>query len=61
VVSAAFTLSWLAGMQAVASVIGWSLLYVLRALTEEDHLRRVDSEYDAYAAKVRFRFLPGVI
>jgi protein-S-isoprenylcysteine O-methyltransferase Ste14 len=33
---------------------------VLRALTEEDHLRSVDGEYATYAAKVRFRFIPGV-
>ena len=40
--------------------MGWSTLYVLRALTEEDHLRSVDSEYAAYAEKVRYRFIPGV-
>ena len=33
---------------------------LLRALTEEDHLRRVDGEYAASAAKVRYRFIPGV-
>lgn len=44
-----------------ASVVGWSLVYVLRALTEEDHLRQVDGEYDAYCARVRYRFIPGVI
>jgi protein-S-isoprenylcysteine O-methyltransferase Ste14 len=41
-------------------VLGWTLIYVLRALTEEDHLRSVDGEYAAYAAKVRYRFIPGV-
>ena len=35
-------------------------VYVLRALTEEDHLRRVDGEYDAYCRKVRYRFVPGI-
>lgn len=59
-VSAAFAHSTVAGLQAVASVGGWTLLYVLRALTEEDHLRRVDGDYAAYAAKVRWRFIPGL-
>jgi hypothetical protein len=60
-VSAAFAHSTVAGLQALASVAGWTLLYVLRALTEEDHLRRVDGDYAAYAAKVRWRFLPGLL
>jgi hypothetical protein len=59
-VSAAFSQSLFAGVSAVASVIAWTMLYVLRALTEEDHLRRVDGDYAAYAARVRFRFIPGV-
>lgn len=50
-----------AAVQAIASVAGVTLLYVLRALTEEDHLRRVDGEYAAYAAHVRYRFIPRVI
>lgn len=44
----------------VGSAAAWSGVYVLRALTEEDHLRRVDGEYDSYCQKVRYRFLPGV-
>jgi protein-S-isoprenylcysteine O-methyltransferase Ste14 len=48
------------GLLALSSVAGWTLLYVLRALTEEDHLRRVDGEYAAYAERVRYRFLPGL-
>jgi len=60
-VSAAFAQSTFAGASAVASVIGWTMLYVLRALTEEDHLRSVDGDYAAYAARVRHRFIPGVI
>jgi hypothetical protein len=59
-VSAAFARSAFEGVSALASMAGWSLLYVLRALTEEDHLRSVDGEYATYAAKVRFRFIPGV-
>jgi protein-S-isoprenylcysteine O-methyltransferase Ste14 len=59
-VSLAFSQSAGAGLHALGAVVGWSLLYVLRALTEEDHLRRVDGEYAAYAARVRYRFIPGV-
>jgi protein-S-isoprenylcysteine O-methyltransferase Ste14 len=59
-VSIAFGQSLQEGILAVASVAGWSMLYVLRAITEEDHLRSVDGEYAAYAARVRYRFVPGV-
>jgi len=59
-VSASFGQSPLLGIQVLASVAGWTMLYALRALTEEDHLRRVDGEYAAYAAQVRYRFIPGV-
>jgi protein-S-isoprenylcysteine O-methyltransferase Ste14 len=57
----AFGESIFAGVTAVASVIGWSMLYVLRAVTEEDHLRSVDGEYATYAARVRYRFVPGLM
>lgn len=59
-VSVAFAQSALDGTLAVASVVAWSMVYVLRALTEEDHLRGVDGEYAAYAARVRYRFIPGI-
>ena len=45
---------------AAGSAGAWTCLYVLRALTEEDHLRRVDGEYDAYCLKARYRFVPGI-
>jgi protein-S-isoprenylcysteine O-methyltransferase Ste14 len=61
VVSAAFGTSWMQGVQTLAAVAGWSMLYVLRAVTEEDHLRGVDGDYAAYAARVRWRFIPGVV
>jgi protein-S-isoprenylcysteine O-methyltransferase Ste14 len=61
IVSAAFEQSSWDGIQALASVVGWTMLYVLRAVTEEDHLRSVDGEYAAYAAKVRYRFIPGIV
>jgi protein-S-isoprenylcysteine O-methyltransferase Ste14 len=57
----AFAESWLGGVQALASMTGWSMIYLLRALTEEDHLRRVDGDYAAYARHVRWRFIPGVV
>lgn len=60
-VAAAFGQSLFAGLTALATVAGWTLLYVLRAVTEEDHLRSVDGEYAAYAAKVRYRFVPGLV
>jgi protein-S-isoprenylcysteine O-methyltransferase Ste14 len=44
----------------VGVAAAWSAVYVLRALTEEDHLRTVDGEYDAYCRKVTYRFLPGI-
>jgi len=56
----AFHQSISAGLVAIGSVVAWTSLYALRALTEEDHLRKVDGEYAAYAAKVRYRFIPGV-
>jgi hypothetical protein len=33
---------------------------VLRALTEERHLRLLDNGYAQYAEQVRWRFIPGV-
>lgn len=61
----AFTLawqaSWLQGLQVAGAALAWSGLYVLRALTEEDHLRSVDDGYAKYCDTVRFRFVPGLI
>ncbi len=60
----AFLLAWqhsaLEGLLVVGSAAAWSGVYLLRALTEEDHLRKVDGEYVAYCQKVRYRFIPGV-
>lgn len=56
----AFQESFGAGIMIIGSVFAWTSVYALRALTEEDHLRRVDGEYAAYAAKVKYRFIPGV-
>ena len=60
-VTAAFNRSLFGGLLSAGAVVGWTLIYALRALTEEDHLRRVDGAYAEYAAKVRYRFVPGLI
>lgn len=60
-VLAAFDRGLGAGLTAIASVVAWSAIYVMRALTEEAHLRSVDPGYDAYAARVRYRFIPGLV
>ena len=60
VVTAAFDQALFNGLLALGSVFAWTMLYFLRAVTE-DHLRGVDSEYADYAAKVRYRFIPGLI
>ncbi len=46
-------------MAGIGSMAAWSLLYYLRALTEERHLSS-DPEYNAYCRKVTKRFIPGV-
>jgi protein-S-isoprenylcysteine O-methyltransferase Ste14 len=56
-----FEQSWTAGVLALLSMASWSAIYLMRALTEEDHLKRVDGEYAAYMARVRYRFIPGVV
>jgi len=39
--------------------LGWGTIYFLRAITEEQFLRR-DPDYVAYCRKVKYRFIPGV-
>ena len=58
--SVAATQSWGAVFLIVGSSAGWAAIYVLRALTEEDHLRSVDEDYDRYCDVVRYRFIPGI-
>jgi len=41
-------------------LLGFIVIYVLRAWTEERHLSR-DSDYLAYKQSVRWWFIPGVI
>jgi len=38
----------------------WNVIYVLRTMTEERHLK-MDKEYRAYIKKVKYRFIPKVI
>jgi protein-S-isoprenylcysteine O-methyltransferase Ste14 len=44
---------------AVAGVLGWSVIYYLRAVTEERHLG-MDDSYLAYRRQVKYKFIPGV-
>lgn len=37
----------------------WNVIYYLRAITEERHLRR-DPDYLAYCQRVKYKFIPGV-
>lgn len=48
-------------LYALLSLSAWSLIYALRALTEERHLLLADNGYAAYQARVRWRFIPGVV
>jgi len=44
----------------ILALLFWNGVYVLRALTEEKHLSK-DPAYRAYCARVKYRFIPGVI
>jgi protein-S-isoprenylcysteine O-methyltransferase Ste14 len=57
----AFARSWSLGLWILACVILWTMIYVVRALTEERHLLMLDNGYAEYQAKVRYRFIPGLI
>lgn len=43
----------------ICSALMWTLIYVLRAITEERHLLK-DPEYKQYMEKVKYRFIPYV-
>ena len=60
-VIAGFQTSLWSALLILSSVGGWTMIYTLRALTEEDHLRKIDDEYDRYCEKVRYRFIPGIV
>ena len=42
------------------SMMAWTILYVLRAYTEEKHLIK-DIEYRAYMKKIKWQFIPYVV
>jgi len=44
---------------AVLVMVFWTLIYYLRAITEERHLR-ADAEYQQYMRKVSWKFIPGI-
>ena len=47
------------GYIAVLSLIGWSFIYFMRALTEERHLGK-DINYIKYKKKVKYMFIPKI-
>lgn len=47
------------GLIAIISLVSWSFIYFLRALTEERHLAQ-DPDYINYMKKVKYMFIPGV-
>lgn len=57
-ISACYSAFWTAPM--LLGMLGWATLYILRALTEERHLRQY-AEYRAYMQQVPYRFIPRVI
>jgi hypothetical protein len=46
---------------ALLALCGWTIIYALRAITEERHLLMGDNGYAEYMARVRYRFIPGVV
>jgi protein-S-isoprenylcysteine O-methyltransferase Ste14 len=48
-------------LYALLSLSGWSMIYALRAITEERHLLLADNGYSEYMTRVRWRFIPGVV
>jgi protein-S-isoprenylcysteine O-methyltransferase Ste14 len=47
-------------LPAVLSMMFWTGIYFLRAITEERHLS-ADPDYLEYAQRVRYRFIPGIL
>ncbi|MEO8016953.1 MAG: hypothetical protein ABI769_03990 [Pseudomonadota bacterium] len=50
-----------AAAYALFALCGWTAIYALRAITEERHLLLTDNGYRQYMARVKWRFVPGVI
>ena len=51
--------SILISLTPILSLMAWSSIYYMRAITEERHLA-LDPEYRVYMQKVKYRFLPGI-
>lgn len=47
------------GIIAIINLTVWSLVYFIRALTEERHLMQ-DPDYITYMRKVKYMFIPGI-
>ncbi len=56
----AFYAQFWASPQLIIGHLAWNVLYILRAYTEERHLRK-HAEYREYMKRVKYRFIPGVI
>jgi protein-S-isoprenylcysteine O-methyltransferase Ste14 len=52
--------NWQGLAYSLLAVFGWTVIYALRAITEERHLLLLDNGYLQYAQKVRWRFIPGI-
>ena len=52
--------NWKGLAYSVIAVFGWTVIYALRALTEERHLLMGNNGYAQYMSRVRWRFVPGV-
>ncbi len=50
----------LTNIWATVALAIWNLIYILRALTEERHLKR-DDDYQRYIEKVKYKFIPKII
>jgi protein-S-isoprenylcysteine O-methyltransferase Ste14 len=46
---------------ALLALCGWTTIYALRAITEERHLLLSDNGYAEYMARVKWRFIPGIV
>jgi protein-S-isoprenylcysteine O-methyltransferase Ste14 len=57
----AFSKSLPDGLWILTCIVAWTLIYVVRALTEERHLLMIDNGYAEYRERVRFRFVPGLL
>jgi hypothetical protein len=52
---------WRGFAYSLLSLCGWTMIYVLRAITEERHLLMLDNGYAQYTRHVRWRFVPGIL